>query len=93
MSYLNFASAGPAFPESYVHQDGTTYKGEWDGLHKHGVGVYKYESNTFNKEHFTIRYKNGDIYEGEWRKNQKSGRGVYIFANVRPFRVFEPMDG
>lgn len=41
LSYLNFASAGPAFPESYTHQDGATYRGQWNGLKKHGVGTYK----------------------------------------------------
>jgi hypothetical protein len=44
---LNFASAGPAFPESYTHEDGATYRGQWNGLKKHGVGVYKSSSRCF----------------------------------------------
>lgn len=39
-SYLLTASAGPAFPESYQHEDGGTYRGEWRGMSKEGLGVY-----------------------------------------------------
>jgi hypothetical protein len=39
-SYLLFGSAGPAFPESYAHADGGTYRGEWKGMVKEGLGVY-----------------------------------------------------
>jgi len=28
-SYLLFASAGPAFPESFKHEDGGVYRGQW----------------------------------------------------------------
>ena len=42
VSYAMFASAGPAFPEKYVHQDGAIYRGEWDGRKKQGLGVYRY---------------------------------------------------
>lgn len=68
MSYLAFSSAGPAAPEKYVHGDGGTYRGQWEGLRKEGVGTYTYPS--------------GAVYEGEWRDNQKSGRGIYTFPNV-----------
>eukprot|EP00210_Caulerpa_lentillifera_P008649 g8248.t1 len=68
LSYLNFASAGPANPESYTHQDGGIYRGQWNGLKKHGVGTYKYTS--------------GAIYEGEWKENAKTGRGVYYFKKA-----------
>jgi hypothetical protein len=39
-SYLLSASAGPAFPDSYQHEDGGTYRGEWRGMSKEGLGVY-----------------------------------------------------
>ncbi|KIY94430.1 hypothetical protein MNEG_13532 [Monoraphidium neglectum] len=39
-SYLLFGSAGPAFPESYEHEDGGVYRGEWRGMSKEGLGVY-----------------------------------------------------
>jgi hypothetical protein len=39
-SYLLTASAGPAFPEDYKHEDGGTYRGEWRGMSKEGLGVY-----------------------------------------------------
>jgi len=45
-SYLLTASAGPAFPESYEHNDGGTYRGEWRSLAKEGLGVYRSESST-----------------------------------------------
>eukprot|EP00879_Flechtneria_rotunda_P024111 GHRR01025555.1.p1 GENE.GHRR01025555.1~~GHRR01025555.1.p1 ORF type:complete len:603 (+),score=233.97 GHRR01025555.1:438-2246(+) len=64
-SYLLFGSAGPAFPKSYKHDDGGTYRGEWRGMSKEGLGVYRYAS--------------GARYEGEWRNNVKDGRGVYYF--------------
>ncbi|WIA21670.1 hypothetical protein OEZ85_000841 [Tetradesmus obliquus] len=64
-SYLLTGSAGPAFPESYKHDDGGSYRGEWRGLTKEGLGVYTYQS--------------GARYEGEWRNNLKDGRGVYYF--------------
>jgi len=28
-SYLLFASAGPAFPEAFKHEDGGIYRGQW----------------------------------------------------------------
>ncbi|KAF6263733.1 hypothetical protein COO60DRAFT_1634883 [Scenedesmus sp. NREL 46B-D3] len=64
-SYLLTGSAGPAFPESYKHDDGGSYRGEWRGLSKEGLGAYTYQS--------------GARYEGEWRNNLKDGRGVYYF--------------
>lgn len=39
-SYLLCGSAGPAFPESYAHEDGGVYRGEWRGMEKEGLGVY-----------------------------------------------------
>lgn len=39
-SYMLAASAGPAFPEDYKHEDGGTYRGEWRGMSKEGLGVY-----------------------------------------------------
>lgn len=68
LSYLCFSTAGPAAPEKYVHEDGGTYRGQWQGLQKEGFGVYK--------------YPNGSIYQGEWKKNLKSGRGTYSFPKV-----------
>lgn len=68
-SYLLFATAGPAFPERYKHEDGGTYRGQWRGMRKEGLGVYAYPS--------------GAKYEGEWRDNLKDGRGVYYFPKVR----------
>ncbi|CAD7701938.1 unnamed protein product [Ostreobium quekettii] len=65
VSYLLFASTGPAFPEKYVHADGGMYRGQWQARKKEGLGVYKYPS--------------GARYEGEWHGNEKSGRGVYYF--------------
>jgi predicted permease len=64
-SYALFATAGAAFPESFVHADGGTYRGEWKGMIKEGHGVYTYPS--------------GARYEGEWREGLKEGRGVYHF--------------
>ncbi|GLC35236.1 hypothetical protein PLESTB_000586900 [Pleodorina starrii] len=64
-SYLLFAGAGPAFPESFKHEDGGDYRGQWRGLRKEGLGVYTYAS--------------GARYEGEWRNNVKEGRGVYYY--------------
>ena len=70
-SYLLFATAGPAFPEQYKHEDGGSYRGQWRGMRKEGLGVYSYppaeEGGT------------GARYEGEWRDNLKDGRGVYYF--------------
>lgn len=54
LSYLNFASAGPAFPESYTHQDGATYRGQWDGLKKHGVGTYKSSNCELNFQRIVV---------------------------------------
>eukprot|EP00878_Enallax_costatus_P026854 GHUV01028858.1.p1 GENE.GHUV01028858.1~~GHUV01028858.1.p1 ORF type:complete len:126 (+),score=15.82 GHUV01028858.1:634-1011(+) len=73
-SYLLSASAGPAFPEAYKHDDGGTYRGEWRGLSKEGLGVYTYAS--------------GARYEGEWRSNLKDGRGVYYFPKVTMSSTF-----
>jgi len=67
LSYALFASAGPAFPEKYTHEDGGVYRGEWRGLAKHGLGIYTYPS--------------GARYEGEWRNGVKQGRGVYFFPS------------
>ncbi len=39
-SYLFFAGAGPAFPDSFKHDDGGTYRGQWRGMRKEGLGVY-----------------------------------------------------
>ncbi|KAI8472386.1 MAG: hypothetical protein J3K34DRAFT_209779 [Monoraphidium minutum] len=66
-SYLMFGSAGPAFPEAYTHEDGGVYRGEWRGMAKEGLGVYRYAS--------------GARYEGEWRGNVKDGRGVYYYPS------------
>lgn len=65
LSYALFSTAGAAFPESFEHTDGGTYRGEWKGMLKEGHGVYKYTS--------------GARYEGEWREGIKEGRGVYHF--------------
>lgn len=65
--YLCFASAGPAFPEKYAHDDGGVYRGEWRGLAKHGLGAYT--------------YKSGAKYLGEWRNGKKEGRGLYYFPS------------
>ncbi|KAG2498659.1 hypothetical protein HYH03_003405 [Edaphochlamys debaryana] len=64
-SYMLSASAGPAFPASFKHEDGGDYRGQWRGMRKEGLGVYTYAS--------------GARYEGEWRNNLKEGRGVYHF--------------
>ncbi|GLI66317.1 hypothetical protein VaNZ11_010095, partial [Volvox africanus] len=64
-SYMLFAGAGPAFPESFKHEDGGDYRGQWRGMRKEGLGMYTYPS--------------GARYEGEWRNNVKEGRGVYYF--------------
>lgn len=42
MSYLSFCSGGIAYPEEYIHDDGGRYRGQWNGLSKHGYGVYMY---------------------------------------------------
>ena len=39
-SYLLSAGAGPAFPDSFKHEDGGDYRGQWRGLKKEGLGVY-----------------------------------------------------
>lgn len=64
-SYMLFATAGAAFPESFEHLDGGKYEGEWKGMLKEGYGVYTYPS--------------GARYEGQWREGVKEGRGVYFF--------------
>ncbi|GFR45159.1 hypothetical protein Agub_g6543 [Astrephomene gubernaculifera] len=64
-SYLLSAGAGPAFPAAFPHEDGGSYRGQWRGMRKEGLGVYTYAS--------------GARYEGEWRNNVKEGRGVYHF--------------
>ena len=63
-----FGSSGPAFPNTYQHDDGGTYRGQWQGLSKQGLGVYTYPS--------------GARYEGEWRGDRKDGRGIYHYAKV-----------
>ncbi|MEW5297984.1 MAG: hypothetical protein WDW36_001152 [Sanguina aurantia] len=64
-SYLLFATAGPAFPDAYPHTDGGTFRGQWRGMVKEGLGVYSYASEA--------------RYAGEWRGNVKDGRGVYEY--------------
>lgn len=64
-SYFLYATAGPVFPNNYVHDDQGVYQGEWRGTNKEGLGVYTYPS--------------GAKYEGEWRDNVKQGRGIYYF--------------
>ncbi len=39
-SYLLTASAGPAQPKDFKHEDGGMYNGEWRGMKKQGLGVY-----------------------------------------------------
>lgn len=39
-SYLLAASAGPAQPKDFKHDDGGVYNGEWRALKKQGLGVY-----------------------------------------------------
>ncbi|KAG2429520.1 hypothetical protein HXX76_010755 [Chlamydomonas incerta] len=73
-SYLLSAGAGPAFPESFKHEDGGDYRGQWRGMKKEGLGVYAYAS--------------GARYEGEWRNNVKEGRGVYYFPKQRNQRRY-----
>ncbi|EFJ43005.1 hypothetical protein VOLCADRAFT_96981 [Volvox carteri f. nagariensis] len=73
LSYMLFAAAGPAFPESFKHEEGGDYRGQWRGLKKEGLGVYTYAS--------------GARYEGEWRNNVKEGRGVYYFPKARTIRT------
>lgn len=45
------------------HEDGGVYSGQWRGLKKEGLGVYRYAS--------------GARYEGEWRDNVKVGRAAW----------------
>jgi len=45
-SYLAFGSSGPASPSSYQHEDGGTYRGQWRGMKKEGLGVYLYPSGA-----------------------------------------------
>eukprot|EP00775_Hariotina_reticulata_P005296 gene5296-5531_t len=64
-SYLLTASAGPAFPESYQHNDGGTYRGEWRGLSKEGLGLYR----------------SGGTYEGEWAGGVMCGTGLRTYSS------------
>jgi hypothetical protein len=59
---------GTSVPEQYIHADGGTYRGQWVGGKKQGLGVYTYPG--------------GGKYAGEWFDNRKSGRGVYTFPKV-----------
>ncbi|EIE18826.1 hypothetical protein COCSUDRAFT_59757 [Coccomyxa subellipsoidea C-169] len=65
LAYLVFASGGSPPPALYEHADGGTYRGQWRGNKKQGLGVYVYPG--------------GGRYEGMWRDNVKHGYGVYAF--------------
>lgn len=56
---------GIASAHKHSHSLCYTCRGEWKGLRKEGLGVYKYPS--------------GAAYEGEWRGNVKDGRGLYLY--------------
>lgn len=78
-SYLLFATAGPAFPEQYKHEDGGSYRGQWRGMRKEGLGVYSYPPPPAAAVSEPAGGGTGARYEGEWRDNLKDGRGVYYF--------------
>jgi hypothetical protein len=42
LSFLLYASAGPAHPKDFAHEDGGVYNGEWRGLKKAGLGAYRW---------------------------------------------------
>lgn len=68
LAYMLFATGGSTPLPVYEHADGGTYRGQWRGAKKHGLGVY--------------RYPGGGKYEGMWRNNVKDGFGVYSFPKV-----------
>ena len=69
MSYLTMMAGGSPPPAVYEHADGGTYRGNWLGPRKQGLGVYIYPS--------------GGVYQGMWMDNLKEGYGVYTFPKVR----------
>ena len=69
LAHLVFAARGSPPPARYEHADGGTYRGEWAGARKQGLGVYAYPG--------------GGRYEGLWRDNLKEGFGVYTFPKAR----------
>ena len=42
IAHLVTAAGGSPFPHSYVHTDSGTYRGQWEGNKKKGLGVYVY---------------------------------------------------
>lgn len=68
LAYLVFASGGSTPAAIYEHADGGTYRGQWRGNKKQGLGVYGYPG--------------GGRYEGMWRDNMKHGYGVYTFPKA-----------
>ncbi len=68
MSYLITMAGGSPAPALYEHADGGTYKGQWLGQSKQGLGSYAYPS--------------GGQYQGMWRDNLKDGYGVFAFPKV-----------
>lgn len=48
---------------TYTFCNGGTYKGQWRGNMRHGIGVQ--------------RWQDGSIYEGEWRTNRAEGKGRF----------------
>eukprot|EP00887_Chlorella_sp_A99_P001349 scaffold14.g1349.t1 len=45
-SLLLFGTAGAAFPEAQAHDGGGSYRGEWKGMLKEGLGAYAYPSGA-----------------------------------------------
>ena len=68
LAYLIFASGGSPPAAVYEHADGGTYRGQWRGNKKQGLGVYVYPG--------------GGRYKGMWRDNMKHGYGVYTFPKA-----------
>ena len=48
LAYLASGSGGPGRPQAFKHADGGTYSGEWAGLSKHGLGVYRCDASLLH---------------------------------------------
>mmetsp|Transcript_25620 Transcript_25620/g.71641 ORF Transcript_25620/g.71641 Transcript_25620/m.71641 type:complete len:278 (+) Transcript_25620:239-1072(+) len=90
LCYALVSSGGAAYPHKYQHSDGGEYSGEWKGMKKEGLGVYRYPSGAEYagewkdnmKDGFGVyKFRDGGAYEGEWADGQREGIGVRSFAS------------
>ncbi|CAL8463796.1 g3330 [Coccomyxa elongata] len=78
LAYLVFASGGSTPAAIYEHADGGTYRGQWRGNKKQGLGVYVYPGGG---RYEGMWRENGGWYEGEWVAGEREGTGARLMRN------------